>query len=88
MIGAFKEDFDSVEGRLDTIELSLIDEGETAYKDMLSNVCDGVRDNLNQRFVTLLSNPILKAACVFEHVRWPSYETQKARLETYGDEDI
>ena len=28
------------------------------------------------------------AACVFEHVRWPSYTTDKVSLDDFGDESI
>ena len=55
--------------------MSGIVEGETAYQETLTSVCDGVIEQMNERFVGLLKNPILKAACVFEHARWPSYET-------------
>ena len=72
---AFTKDFDSVEARLDGIELSGIDAGETAYKDMRPSVCSDVVDDVNERFVTLLKSKVLKAACIFEHSRWPSYET-------------
>jgi len=85
---AFLTDFDAVEGRLDGIELSGIEEGERLYKDMLRSVCGRVRDHLSERFVSLLKNPILKAACIFEHVRWPSYETAKERLQSHGDDEI
>ena len=82
---AFLTDFDAGEGRLDGIELSGIKEGEKLYTDMLQSVCGRVRDHLSERFVSLLKNPMLKAACIFEHVRWPSYHTAKERLQSHGD---
>ena len=85
---AFLTDFDAGEGRLDGIELSGIEEGEKLYQEMLSSVCDRVRDHLTERFVSLLKNPILTAACIFEHVRWPSYNTAKERLQSHGEGEI
>ena len=85
---AFLTDFNAGEGRLHGIELSGITEGEKLYTDMLQSVCGRVRDHLSERFVSLLKNPMLKAACIFEHVRWPSYHTAKERRQSHGDSEV
>ena len=36
----------------------------------------------------LLTDPVLKAASVFEHKRWPSYSTAKEALEACGESEI
>mmetsp|Transcript_9875 Transcript_9875/g.20901 ORF Transcript_9875/g.20901 Transcript_9875/m.20901 type:complete len:235 (-) Transcript_9875:103-807(-) len=54
----------------------------------MSTVCDNVYEQLNERFGTLIENPIVLAACVFEHSRWPSFVTAQSQLEEYGDEHI
>ena len=69
-------------------ELSGIKEGEEAYKVMLSNVTASILEHMNKRFYTILKDPVLKASCIFEHVRWPSFDTHKAGLELYGNAEV
>ena len=84
---AFTRDFDAGEGRLDGLELHDISAGEPEYKAMITEVSEGVQEHLNERFASMLKDPVLKAACIFEHSRWPS-ESARARLENYGEAEI
>jgi len=85
---AFASDYESGEERLDGISLSDVAAGEKAYTETVKEVGSGIVDHLNARFTSWLGDPILKAACVFEHSRWPSFETAKERLDAHGDGDI
>lgn len=82
------KDFDSSHETLYGHELSDIVAGKVAYTLMLANTTASIVDHMNERFHSLLSNPVLKAACIFEHVRWPSYASNKHELESYGVEQI
>ena len=81
-------DFDSINQTLYGRELSGIDEGEKAYKLMLSNTTASIVDHMNDRFHSILKDPVLKAACIFEHVRWPSFGTNRLKLESYGEAEV
>ena len=85
---AFASDYDSGEERLDGISLSDVVAGEKAYVETIKEVGTSIIDHLNARFTSWLGDPILKAACIFEHSRWPSFETARERLEAHGDGDI
>ena len=70
-------------------ELSGVEEGEEAYNTMLSNTTTAIVEHmLNERFYTILKDPVLKASCIFEHMRWPSFASDKAKLESYGEAEI
>ena len=47
--------------------------------------CVPGRAHMNERFTGIINNPVLKAACTFEHTRWPSATEE---LEAHGNEDI
>ena len=87
MAGLIK-DFDPINETLYGRELSSITEGELAYKTTLVNTTDSIADHMNERFHTILKDPVLKASCIFEHVRWPSYNTSKLVLESYGEAEL
>eukprot|EP00966_Prymnesium_polylepis_P117248 2709200-Prymnesium_polylepis.1 len=55
---------------------------------MLSNTTASIVEHMNDRFCTILRDPVLKASCIFEHVRWPSFCSDKLGLESYGTEEI
>jgi len=90
--GAFMKglvnDYDATNLTLYGRELSNIEEGEEAYATMLKNVSASIIQHMNERFYTILKDPVLKASCIFEHVRWPSCEKDKLALESYGNEAI
>ena len=84
----FKQDFDPKNETLYGRELSSVATGEHAYKTMLSNTTSSIVDHMNERFHTILKDPVLKASCVFEHLRWPSISADKLALESYGEKEI
>ena len=43
---------------------------------------------MNERFYKLLSDPVLKAAVVFEHRRWPDFFTSRDTLDEFGEEKV
>ena len=82
------EDFDTINETLYGRELSDIPSGEEAYLTMLSNTTSSIVDHMNERFYTILKDPVLKASCIFEHVRWPSFSSAREALESYGVQEI
>jgi hypothetical protein len=84
----FEKDFDSANQTLYGTELSDVVSGEEEYQIMLSNVTKSITDHLNERFYSILKEPVLRAACIFEHERWPSLETAKEQLEEHGTDQI
>ena len=82
---AFETDYDPAKLALDGIELHSIAAGKTEYALEMPDVCKEIVDNINDRFCTLLSCPVLKSAVVFEHARWPGFTTARVALETFGD---
>ena len=76
----FTTDFDSANETLFGIELSHVADGKSTYSAMLTNVTKGVASHISNRFVTLLTVPIIKAACIFEHLRWPSFSSARAAV--------
>ena len=64
-------DFDAANETLFGISLSDVAGGQTEYDTCLANSTSSIASYLNDRFVTLLNDPIVQAACIFEHVRWP-----------------
>ena len=87
MVGLAK-DFDDVNLTLYGRELSDVQGGEAAYKTMLENTIVSIVEHMNERFHTILKDPVLKASCIFEHLRWPSFSNDRPALEAYGDEEI
>ena len=85
---AFASDFVTTHETLHGHELSNVASGETAYKLMLSNTVSSIIDYMNERFHAILKDPVLKASCIFEHVRWPSITSNKLALEAYGEEEV
>jgi hypothetical protein len=67
-------------------ELSGVSSGQAEYDAMVSNVTSNITEYLNRGFGTLLKDETLKAACIFEHVRWPS--AASPQLDSYGDDQI
>ena len=55
---------------------------------MVTHVTEHVVECLNERFCKLITDPVVKAACIFEHSRWPSFETDKDALNGYGTKEI
>ena len=90
--GAFTQglakDFDSANKTLYGHELSDVAEGKLVYEAMRSSATKSVVKHMNERFHTLLFDAVLKAACIFEHLRWPSYATDKLALESHGEEEL
>jgi hypothetical protein len=84
----FVKDFDTANETLYGRELSSISTGELAYQTMLSNTTSSIVDHMNERFHTILKDPVLKASCIFEHIRWPSISSDKLALETHGEDEI
>ena len=82
------EDFDDANQTLYGRELSEVTEGEDAYKQMLSNTTASIVDHMNERFHSILKDPVLRAACIFEHVRWPSFSSNKLALESHGEAEL
>ena len=60
--------------------------GQTEYDMCISNVTGILSSYLNERFVTILKDPVLKAACIFEHARWPG--ASSPQLDSYGADAI
>ena len=85
---AFTKDYDAARLALDGIELHSAQGGETDYQTELAECCKNVTNCLNQRFCSLLSNPVLKAAVVFEHARWPDFATARTTLEDFGSDKV
>ena len=81
-------DFNEIHETLYGSELTNVTDGEEAYKLMLSNATASIVEHMNRRFHTILKDEVLKASCVFEHVRWPSYATDKPALDSYGEDKI
>ena len=52
-------------------------------------MCDiePVGAHLTDRFASIVSHPIVRAACIFEHVRWPA-ALQYDELMKYGNDEI
>jgi hypothetical protein len=84
----FVKDFDTSNETLYGRELSDISTGEPAYQTMLSNTTSSIADHMNERFHTILKDPVLKASCIFEHMRWPSISTNKLALEKHGEDEV
>ena len=83
---AFATDYDDTKLALDGIELHSIGPGKTQYATEMADVCSDLTAEINARFCGLLSNPVLRAAVVFEHGRWPGFSSARSALEAYGDE--
>jgi hypothetical protein len=81
-------DFDPQNETLFGTELSDVASGDVDYKQMVSNVTSSLEKYLSDRFASILKDPVLKAACIFEHARWPSLATSRATLESYGEKEI
>lgn len=84
----FAKDFDDANESFYGFLLSDVNGGKEEYKVMLSNITSSIVDHLNERFCGILDNPTLKAACIFEHARWPSFQTSRQQLEQHGDTAI
>jgi hypothetical protein len=69
-------------------DLTDVASGEEAYTQMLSNVTASIVDHMNERFYSILKDEVLKASCVFEHVRWPIFASDRLGLEAYGEDKI
>ena len=82
------KDHDAANQTLYGTELSGCEAGEDEYKTMLANVPQSITEHLNDRFCTILDNPVLKAACCFEHARWPSFASSRPQLEQHGEADV
>ena len=82
------KDFDATHQTLHGRELSGIADGEEAYDAMVENVTNSVVEHMNERFYTILSDPVFKAGCKFEHMRWPSFGTDRLALESHGEQEI
>ena len=80
------KDFDATHQTLHGRELSGIADGEEAYDAMVENVTNSVVEHMNERFYTILSDPVFKAGCKFEHMRWPSFGTDRLALESHGEQ--
>ena len=84
MVG-FNKDYDNINESLYGFALTSVEEGEESYQLMLSNTTQSLAAHMNERFTGIINNPVLKAACTFEHIRWPSATEE---LEAHGNEDI
>ena len=84
----FMQDFDAANETLYGTDLSGVADGEQAYTTMLSNTTTSIGEHMSERFSAIIKDPVLKAACVFEHSRWPSLVTDKEGLEQHGEADI
>ena len=82
------KDFDAAHETLYGRELSGMEEGKEAYSTMVANVTSSIIEHMNERFYTILSDPVFKAACIFEHVRWPSFGTDRLGLELHGEQQV
>jgi hypothetical protein len=52
-------------------------------------ICDDLAGSFNIRYLTALSDPIVKALRVLDTSRWPVYKQQDtAELDAYGNDDI
>ena len=58
----------------------------TLTKVRLQNSTSSIASYLRERFVTILKEPVLKAACIFEHARWPG--ASSPQLNGHGDDEI
>ena len=87
-MSAFAHEYDAANETLFGHELSDVASGQIEYDHMVKNVTAGIQEDLVKRFSSILKDPVMKAACVFEHSRWPSIETAKGELERFGDDDI
>jgi len=88
LMTALVNDFDTDNETLYGTELSDIATGEVEYKLMLGNVTTSIGEHLTARYFTILKHPVLKAACIFEHWRWPSFSSARQQLEAYGEDEI
>ena len=84
----FSTDFVDTHETLYGIELSDVAGGKTEFVQTRKNVIKSICAHLNERFYSILKDPVLKAACMFEHVRWPSFSGARLSLEQYGEQEI
>lgn len=71
-MNGFITDYDTANETLLGISVSDVTGGQAEYDTCLANTTSSLTNYLNDRFVTILKDPILRAACIFEHARWPS----------------
>jgi hypothetical protein len=55
----------------DTCQLELEDGCKEAFKEDKITICDGLCQQLTDRFKKVLDNPILQAMAIFDHKKWP-----------------
>ena len=82
------KDYDATHRTLYGRELSGVAEGKEAYSMMVENVTSSIVEHMNERFYTILSDPVFKASCIFEHLRWPSFGTDRLALESHGEQPV
>ena len=87
-MAAIAKDYDTANETLYGHELADVANGQTAYVQMLTNVTSSIASHLTNRFAAILKDPVLKAACIFEHGRWPSVATAEDALKSYGEVEI
>ena len=56
---------------LRTCQLELEEGCKEAFKEDRIAICDGLCEQLKERFQKVLDNPLLKAMAVFDHKKWP-----------------